>query len=114
MYETYSKCTRKAEEEEGLNVTLDDYCKSNPVEETKEDCVALIEKAGHLEVLNKFFETFFERPDHKKNALWLKGITSSGKSTICYYLADIFHSQLVEVKREHITAEAKRWRKVKT
>ena len=39
------------------------------------------------------FETFFERKDKKKSALWLHGEASSGKSEFIRRLGEIFCSQ---------------------
>ena len=61
--------------------SLEDFLLVNPVDEGT-DCLEIIKKASHLELVEAVYKTFIKRDgsDNKRYAVWFHGPTSAGKS----------------------------------
>ena len=77
------------------------------------DCVQTIETAHHGEVLQAIYKTFFKRANQKKWCVWLKGVYSTGKSTVIRFLEEIFSCTAVVWQPNVLTQQRIKGKKAK-
>jgi hypothetical protein len=76
-----------------LSETLDCYLEDDPAPISGKECLAVIAKAGHLDILTKCHDVFFRRKDTKKRLVWLYGPRNTGKSSFIALMEIIFSTQ---------------------
>jgi hypothetical protein len=76
-----------------LSETADCYLEDDPAHISGKECLEVISKAGHLEVLTNCHDVFFKRKDKKKRLVWLYGPRNTGKSSFIALMETIFSTQ---------------------
>ena len=90
-----------------LEQTLDEYLGGLPNQLDGANCIQAVREAGHEEVLEALYRTFFKRVDNKKWCIWLCGQRSSGKSSVIRLLEEIFSCEPIVWQRNMVTTSGK-------
>lgn len=106
-YEAYMEWFADPKPSIPLEQTLDDYLAKLPVPLDGSSCIQTIKRAGHEQVLNAIYRTFFKRVDSKKWCIWLCGQRSSGKSSATRLLEEIFCTEAIAWQRTMVTTDGK-------
>ena len=63
-----------------MQQSLDLFLAKHELPVSEDECLEMVNAAGHGKCLKAVHETFFVSSDSKKYVVWLNGVTSSGKT----------------------------------